>query len=342
MPINPDNLEKVLDAIRKNYGDGNVHYGAEFPDIVRIPTGSLELDAATHGGIPLGRWCHFYGPPGGAKTLTSWNIIKQAQDMGLTCAYYNIEKQFLAEWVERKGIDLSKLHVIEGSTIEEAGEKLEALLGVINIHVVDSLAQAVSVDELAGETTEWLPGIQARAWSKVLKRANERFDDQENTVILINQVKTAFGKFGGGEEPTSGRAVEYISSMSLQFRKSSWLFRDKNGILQDEGSNKDTISGDSDPEGMEFQIRVAKSRVCRPFGSARMRLDFDTGNFDHGWEMTKAAIYKGIAERAGSWYQVPGHDKVQGEKKLRELIEQDVDLQQTIKAAILNGHGVKL
>lgn len=338
MPIEPENLEKVLAAIRKSYGDGEIHYANEFPDLVKIPTGSPELDAATHGGIPLGRWCHFYGPPGGAKTLTSWNIIKQAQDMGLTCAYYNIEKQFLPSWVEKKGIDLSKLHVVEGTTIENVGAKLEALLGVINIHVLDSLAAAVSIDELAGTTEEWKPGIQARAWGKVLRRANERFDDAENTVIMVNQTRSVFGKMMGSEEPTSGRSVEYISSMTLQFRKSHWLFKNADGVLQDEGSNKNTMSGDSDPDGMEFQIRVAKSRVCRPHASARMRLDFETGNFDTLWEMTKAAIYHNIATRGGSWYTVDGYDKVQGEKNLRKLIEENTDLQNIIKGAILNGH----
>lgn len=340
MPLEPENLEKVLAAIKKNYGDTNIRYGSEFPDVKRIPTGSPELDAATHGGIPLGRWSHFYGPPGGAKTLTSWNVIKEAQKMGLTCAYYNIEKQFLPSWVERKGIDLSKLHVIEGTTIEEVGAKLESLLGVINLHVLDSLAQAVSIDELAGKTEEWKPGIQARAWGKVLRRANERFDDEENCVIMINQTRSVFGKMMGSEEPTSGRSVEYISSMSLQFRKSSWLFRDANGILIPDGSNKDTLSGDSDPEGMEFQIRVAKSRVCEPFGSARMRLDFETGNFDVLWELTKTAIYNGIVEKNNSWYTVNG-ERVQGERKVRELIAASPELQEKIKGAILNGNAPK-
>lgn len=340
MPLDKDNLDKVLAAIKNSYGDSGIRYGDEFPELIRIPTGSPELDAVTRGGIPLGRWSHFYGPPGGAKTLTCWNVIKAAQDMGLTCAYYNIEKQFYPDWVEAKGIDLSNLHVVEGTTIEDVGAKLESLLGVINLHVIDSLAQAVSIDELAGKTEEWKPGIQARAWGKVLRRANERFDDEENSVIMVNQTRQVFGKMMGSEEPTSGRAVEYISSMSLQFRKSSWLYKDASGVLQDEGSNKETISGDSDPEGMEFQVRVAKSRVCKPFGSARMRLDFNTGNFDTAWELTKAAVYHGIAQRSGSWYTV-GEEKVQGEKKLRELIVANTDLQQSITGAILNGHNKK-
>ncbi len=71
-----------------------------------------------------------------------------------------------------------------------------------------------------------------------------------------------------------------------------------------------------------------------------MRLDFDTGNFDLPWELTKAAIYSGVAERNGAWYTI-GDERVQGQNKLRELIVKDIDLQQTIKQSILNGHTVK-
>lgn len=340
MPVDPSNLQEILSLIRKRYGDDEIRYADSYPDIKRIPTSSLELDLATGGGIPIGRWAHFYGPLSSAKTLTAWNVIAEAQKMGLECAYYNIEKQFKPDWVAARGIDLSKLHLVEGTTIEGIGDKLEALLGVVHVHVIDSLPFAVSIDELAGETKDWLPGIHARAWGKVFRRANNFFDDQENLIILINQTRSVFGKFGGAEEPTSGKAVGYISSLDLQFRRSHWLFKDKNGILQTEGTNVDTITGDKEPEGIEFQIRVDKSRVCPPYKTARMRLDFETGQFDHMWELTKAAIYRGIAEQKRSWYNING-TKVQGEKNLRELILSDIDLQQTIKRAILNGHIIK-
>src|SRR3990167_6879140 len=112
MPVNPDQLELVLAKIRKAYGDSEIHYGNDYPPLERIPTGSLELDLATGGGIPIGRFCHFYGPTYSSKTLLGWNIIQRAQELGLDVAYYNIEKQFLPDWVERHGIDLNKLHVI--------------------------------------------------------------------------------------------------------------------------------------------------------------------------------------------------------------------------------------
>src|SRR3970282_2938754 len=125
MPVNPENLQEIIDRIRKRYGEDEIRSADVYPEINRIPTGSLELDLATGGGIPLGRWCHFYGPLSSAKTLTAWNIIAEAQKMGLECAYYNIEKQFDPVWVKARGIDLSKLHLVDGTTIESVGDKLD-------------------------------------------------------------------------------------------------------------------------------------------------------------------------------------------------------------------------
>jgi protein RecA len=336
MPIDPSSLDKALAAIRKEYGDGSIHTGTEKPPLERIPFGSVQLDWATGGGFPLGRWGHFYGGYSSAKTLTCWNLIKSAQELGLTCAYYNLEKQYDEPWVAARGVDVEKLYVVEGTTIEGTGERLEALLGAINVHVIDSLASAVSVDELAGETTDWNPGIQARAWGKVLRRANERFDDSENAIIMINQTREMFGA-RGAESPTSGRFVEYMSSMSLHFKRSGWLFRDKNGFLHPDGSKTDSVTGDTEPSGIEFQVRVAKSRVGPPLRSARMRLDFDTGEYDELWALTRGAVYFGVVKQSGSWYTVPGLEKaVQGENGVRQALINDPELMDQIRNTILS------
>ena len=39
---------------------------------------------------------------------------------------------------------------------------------------------------------DWRPGISSRAWGKVFRRLNERFDHNDNTVILLDQMRTDF------------------------------------------------------------------------------------------------------------------------------------------------------
>ena len=74
----------------------------------------------------------------------------EAQKLGLSCAYYNIEKRYEKSLAERLGVDTKKLKLVPGSTIETIGDKMESLLGVIHLHVLDSTSAAVSEDELNG------------------------------------------------------------------------------------------------------------------------------------------------------------------------------------------------
>ena len=313
-------LDKAIAAIQKQYGDNVIRKGSEKPLIQRIPTGSLILDWVTGGGFPLGRWCHFYGGYASAKTLTAWNLIRESQRKGLTCAYYNIENQFDPTWAKERGIDIDALHVIDRTKIEDVGEILETLLGVVNIHVIDSIGAAVSSDELAADIRDWQMGLAARAWGKALRRANDRFDDEKNTIVLINHAKDIFGRMGG-EEPSGPKLINFYSSLNLHFKRSSWLYYDKNGLLSTDGNKTDSLSGDTEPDGMEFQVRVAKSRISEPLRSARFRMDFKSGEFDHLWVLASAADYFGLVGKNKSWYTI-GEEKVQGEKGLRQYISE--------------------
>ena len=331
MPVDPKSLSKALDAIKKAYGEDIVRRGDQDEDVRRVPTGIIQLDKLIGGGFPLGRWIHAYGGYGSGKTLINFHMIREAQKMGLTCAYYNMEKQYSKKWAESIGIDTSALTVIEGSVIEETGEKMDALMGAINIHILDSVGIGASVDEQARRADEWLPGIQARAWGKVIRRINTRMDKSENMIVLINQTREVFGK-AGQERPTGGNQLEYASSLSLHFTKSSWLYRDSQGNLSETGKKTDEETGRTKPDGIDLVVSVKKSRVCDPYGSARMRLEFGTGgHFDEMWALSRSAIFGGIIRKAGSWYTLPDGERVQGESKVREYISENPEFAQKLR-----------
>ena len=326
--VDPAGLDRALANIRKEYGSDVTRKGDTYHSPGRISMGSLELDIVTRGGIPIGRWSHFYGNQFSAKTLVALKAIGNAQKMGLKCAYYNVEKQFDPEWAEKHGIDTSQLEMIETNVIEEIGDIMESLMGSVHFHVIDSIPAAVSQDELAGETGDWLPGIQARAWGKTMRRVHNSFNE-ENAVLMINHIGTAFGKYtGGGDAPKGGKILEYLSSLSVEFRRTSWLFRNKKGVLADEGEGEQALDvRDKDPGGIEFATRVKKSRVSTPLKTARMRLDFSTGDIDDLWSLAKAAQIYELAKRESSkssWYTI-GEAKVQGVNGIRTYIEEHPD-----------------
>jgi recombination protein RecA len=333
-------LNRALEAIRKNYGEAMVRNGSDYDTPLRISTGALELDLITKGGFPIGRWSHLYGGNFSAKTLIALRAIGNAQRMGQTAAYYNTEKQFDPVWAAKLGVDVDSLNVVDTTIIEEIGAIMETLLPEVDLHVIDSIPAAISLDELAAETSDWLPGIGARAWGKALRRANQSFDQERNTVLMINHVATAFGKYMAGDEPKGGRLLEYLSSLSLEFRRSSWLFRDKNGNLKGEGASEENLSGDKTPAGIEFAVRVKKSRVSVPFLPARMRLDFASGEIDDMWSVTKAAILYGVANQyAKGRFEMEGGEKLHGEGQLREYIEAHPEFKEKVIEAITKEAG---
>lgn len=338
MPVDQRNLAKALDAIRKAYGDDIVMMADEDDDeIARIPTGIMQLDKLIGGGFPLGRWSHIYGPYGSGKSLTSFYVIREAQRMGLSCAYYDAEKQFNKKWVESIGVDTSKLLVFPLNEIEKIGETMDTLLPAINVHVLDSVGICVSVLQQVAKLEESPMATASRAWGKVVPRLQSRFDRKENAIILLNQSREVFGK-PGTEKPTGGSALEYASSLSLAFSKSSWLYKDKNGNLSADNKRYDEFTGRTKPDGIDLVVSIKKSRVCDPYGSARMRLEFGTGGkFDEIWVLSGYAIFSEIIKASGSWYTLPDGTKVQGESKVREYIKSNEDFANQIREAYYNG-----
>jgi recombination protein RecA len=340
MSVNPENWSAVAASINKKYTDALIS-GDQQQRVESIPTGSPELDVAMGGGVPQGRWTRLYGDYGSTKTMTALCVVAQAQKMGLTCAFYPIEKRYESGLAARLGVDTKKLKLVHGSTIEEVGEKMEALLGVIHLHVLDSTSAAVSEDELTADVRAWLPGIRARAWGKVLSRLNQRFDPVENTAIIINQMRTkGIGtQRGTFETPEGGKVFDHISSMSVLFSAGKWLYYNEDNVLSDKAEKFKGQDDQTVPNGREIKIRIEKSSVCRPFRTATLHFDLDTLQYDRVYEYVKAAKYYGIVRTSGSWYEYVDEDgeitKLQGERKLRQFIADNPALQEYIKTEVL-------
>lgn len=336
MPVDPSQADRVHAQIEKVYGKGVVHAGDETPALKRISTGNIELDIATGGGIPMGRWCHLWGGYSSGKSLTCWQIAREAMALGMGVCYYNIEKQYHPDFVVKQGVDVSSplFKIVEAATIEAVGTMMESLMKAYHIHIIDSLANATSIDMLNAKVEDWQMGLNARAWGKVLARIHERLDLTDNAIIMVNQARDSFGQ-QEGEHPPGGRLIDFVSSMTVYFRRTKWLHRREDGVLDPEAAPRPTLSGQNEPEGIEFRLRVEKSRVSRPFRTAVLRYDFATGHWDELWSLAKGAGFHQVIERSGSWYTMPDGKRVQGELKLRNALAGDEELQRHIRKVML-------
>ena len=267
MSVRPEDYDEIVARINKKYS-GDIRRGNDFEIIPRISTGSLELDLAMSGGVPVGRWTRFYGGYHSTKTLTALNVVREAQELGLMCCYYNVEKQYDPKFAkENLGVDEDELTVVQGATIEEIGDKMEAMFLVCHLHVIDSCSIAVSEDELNADIRDWRPGLTARAWGKVFRRLNERFDHLGNTVILIDQMRSNFKT--DGEQPAGGKVFDYQSSMSMLFKKGKWIFRNKEGLLDEAALRGRACLGRSNL--LATRSSAASRRAASAVRSARPR-----------------------------------------------------------------------
>lgn len=356
MPIAPEEIDNIVAAVEKKYGAGTMHLGSAAQKVPRIPFPSIELNMATGGGVPIGKISRFFGNYSSGKTLTCMNIIKNAQNLhiiaqqlleseyeevqakgqdlldrfpnGLECAYYNVEKVFDKDFATQCGVDVDRLIVVEGSRIEPLATIVEASMGAVHLHIVDSVSAAYSVDEAESNVEDWHRAIKARVWGKVLDHWSDHLDMHNNAVVLIDQVRT--NQQTGSHEPPGGNKLEHASDMTVQFRRGKWLYN-RDGVLKAEAPQKgETVHGGSEADGFEIMARVNKSRVGRPLRLARLQIGFENMTFDQEFELAKAAEYFKVVERGGSWYTLPDGSKVQGEKGLREALRENVELKKKV------------
>lgn len=330
--------EEIIARIRDRYGEQSANLGSEEPPVRRIPTRSLEFDFITGGGIPVGRWSRFYGPASSGKSIKCWHVAAEAQAMGKVVAYYNAEKQFTEEFATKQGVDCKKLILVQGTIIENIGEIMEGNMDDIDVHIIDSCSSCVSRVELAdGLNEKEYYAIRARKWAQQFAFVNERFDQNRHSIILVDQVRT---KIGGGPhtvyEPPGGKFMEHVSSMTVEFAQSAKLWYDKDGLLDDtRNTKKKTLSGGTEADGVTIQATVRKSRVCRPFRVARMKLDLNLLEFDVLDEYVKAAKYFGVVEVSGGWVKVKGEEKAIRPRDLRDKIVEDKEFAEQIRQVVL-------
>lgn len=149
-------LQSAITAIEKAFGKGAImrlgdNHGMA---VERIPTGSLGLDIALGGGLPVGRITEIYGPESSGKTTVALSVIACAQCAGLQCAFIDAEHALDPRYAQQLGVDIGEILISQPDTGEQALEICDALVrsGAVGVVVVDSVAALVPKNELEGET----------------------------------------------------------------------------------------------------------------------------------------------------------------------------------------------
>ena len=216
---NKSKLELAMEKLNKQNGIGSVMYLSteNTPDMVRIPSGSLGIDSITGGGFPLGRMVEIYGWESSGKTTLVLQTIKNAQDMGLTCCFIDMEQAYDYSYATSLGVDNSKIIFLQPDNGEQALQSARELIetGEIDVIAIDSIATLIPKSEIEGEVGDNQMGLHARLMSKGCRMISPIANENDVLVLWTNQLREKIGVMFGDPRTTPGGNVANTESWEI-------------------------------------------------------------------------------------------------------------------------------
>jgi recombination protein RecA len=314
-------LDKALKDITKRYGEGAImRLGqAKHMAVDAIPTGSLSLDIALGvGGIPRARITEIYGPESSGKTTICQHIVAEAQKLGGTAAFIDMEHALDPSYAARCGVNVDELLISQPDTGEQALEITETLVrsGAVDIVVVDSVAALVPRSEIEGDMGDPTMGTQARLMSQAMRKLSGAINQTRTAVVFTNQLRHKIGvMFGNPETTTGGNALKFYASVRLDVRR-----------IQ-------SIKVGAEIIGNRVRVRVVKNKVAAPFRTAEFDIMYNEGISKVG-DILDLGSDLDIVEKRGSWYSYGDIRLGQGRENAKEYLQQDEKLADEIEKAI--------
>ncbi|OGO25912.1 MAG: recombinase RecA [Chloroflexi bacterium RBG_16_54_11] len=314
-------LDKALGDITKRYGDGSIMRLGEAHQLVveAIPTGSLSLDIALGvGGIPRGRITEIYGPESSGKTTISQHIVAEAQKLGGTAAYIDMEHALDPTYAARCGVDVENLLISQPDMGEQALEITETLVrsGAIDVIVIDSVAALVPRAEIEGDMGDATMGMQARLMSQALRKLSGAIKQTNTSVVFTNQLRQKIGiMFGNPETTSGGMALKFYASVRLDVRR-----------IQ-------SIKLGAEIIGNRTRVRVVKNKVAAPFRTAEFDIMYNEGISKVG-DLLDLATAMEIISKRGSFFNYGELRLGQGRENAKEYLRAHNELAAEIETAV--------
>lgn len=314
-------LDKALGDITKRYGEGAIMRLGEAHHLTveAIPTGALSLDIALGvGGVPRGRITEIYGPESSGKTTICQHIVAEAQELGGTCAYVDMEHALDPAYAARCGVDLESLLISQPDTGEQALEITETLVrsGAVDVVVIDSVAALVPRAEIEGDMGDSPMGMQARLMSQALRKLSGAIKQTNTAVIFTNQLRQKIGiVFGNPETTTGGMALKFYASVRLDVRR-----------IQ-------SIKLGAEIIGNRTRVRVVKNKVAAPFRTAEFDIMYNEG-ISRAGDLLDLATGLEIVTKRGSFFSYGELRLGQGRENAKDYLRQNPSLANEIELAV--------
>ncbi len=340
-----DRLTSVLKTINKNNPKGAVGFLDDEKILGKVQyeklsTGIPQVDQIMDGGVPRGKFSVFTGKAGSGKSTMAMQVMAQhlEKDEDAIWVWVDSENSWDSAWAQTMGVDESRVIWIQSSIMEDCLQQMIDLAksGDISGCVLDSIGALLPRAEVENPTKS----ATSEATSRTLRQENVAVLNRkigqfyraagptmaQNNVacILISHVYTDINSMGHGEKLVTkgGNATAHWAHVRVAFRRRTDMDMQVE-IMMPDGRKAKTYSG------FQSVIKVEKSKQGAHEGH-EVFIPFTKGiGFDSKQCTINAALVNGVFEQRGAWIYsdlLPGEGKIQGKKKLFDLILGDEEL----------------
>lgn len=270
------------------------------------------------------------------NTTTALDIVANYQRMpnARKVLYVDAENTLDVQWAKKLGVKVDEMYILQPQA-QSAEEIFQIVLdmietGEIGLWILDSIGVLVSKQEFEKTIEEKTYCGISSPLSSFSKKAEQIMRKHESTGIGINQLRENLNSQHGGKKTPGGLAWKHCCSVRIQFSRGKF-FDDKGNELNNNAEN---------PCGNYVVMSMAKNKTCPMI----RRVGFYTLNYytgiDYLADLIDVAIKYNLVSKAGAWYSVLNadgeviSDKVQGQNKLRELLETDEKLRAEVERTI--------
>jgi len=314
-------IDQAISQIEREFGKGAImrFTDSEVVPVEAIPTGSLALDLALGvGGVPRGRIVEIYGHEGTGKTTLALHIVAEAQKLGGTAAFIDVEHALDTTYARKIGVNMENLLIAQPDAGEQAVEIVETLIrsGAVDVVVVDSVAALTPQAEIEGEMGDAHVGLLPRLMSKALRKLSGVTNKSQTCVIFTNQIRQKIGiMFGNPDTTPGGLALKFHASVRLELRRGQQI-KDGSDIL-----------------GSRVRAKVVKNKVSPPFKEVEFDVTFGEGISKEG-NLLDIAVDNDFIQKSGSWFAYNGERIGQGRNNVKQYLEDNPEVTAQIEAKI--------
>jgi RecA/RadA recombinase len=263
-------------------------------------------------------WLENHGKAFAAHKLAKQldGIISRYPD-GLSAVIYDTEGRAEALFMQQLGIDTDDVWIFHDNIVEELCDSMEdAFRSGIDIVILDSATNTMSMAEAEAKPGDELVGTKARAWSRWANKVRRQMNPERSIWLVVDQLRTKVqlgsGRMGNPVGPPDIKWFRHNATLAIYFEPGKYLYLDKNGVLTDDYKSAapgykalGTVDG-KEIHGLEMKCKVEKNSTGRPFRFPVWERRYGEVVQEIGWdesfELLEMGTYFEIIEKAGSRY----------------------------------------